>query len=194
MTDYLNPHRIYPDCPSRRIDNPPGNDSIRQGGGVARQTAEQFLNSLRHLEYEVSAMETTRARLMDQRQDILDRANSTAALNGVCVQHPLQSKTESLGLELAGLPTPEELVRKLNRLQDRVNKRIDTLVDKKEQAQVVIERIPDARERALLTFRYINNLKWSSVADLMGYTINWVVNDLKPRAIDSYERADKTTT
>ena len=31
MTDYLNPHRIYPDCPSRRIDNPPGNDSIRQG-------------------------------------------------------------------------------------------------------------------------------------------------------------------
>lgn len=29
MTDYLNPHRIYPDCPSQRIDNPPGNDSIR---------------------------------------------------------------------------------------------------------------------------------------------------------------------
>lgn len=31
MTDYLNPNRIYPDCPSRRIDNPPGNDSIRKG-------------------------------------------------------------------------------------------------------------------------------------------------------------------
>ena len=31
MTDYLNLHRIYPDCPSRRIDNPPGFDSIRQG-------------------------------------------------------------------------------------------------------------------------------------------------------------------
>ena len=29
MTDYLNPHRIYPDCSSRRIDNPPGFDSIR---------------------------------------------------------------------------------------------------------------------------------------------------------------------
>ena len=29
MTDYLNPHRIYPDNPSRRIDNPPGFDSIR---------------------------------------------------------------------------------------------------------------------------------------------------------------------
>jgi hypothetical protein len=31
MTDYLNPNRIYPDCPLRRIDNPPGFDSIRQG-------------------------------------------------------------------------------------------------------------------------------------------------------------------
>jgi hypothetical protein len=29
MTDYLNPHRIYPDCPTRRIDNPPGFDSVR---------------------------------------------------------------------------------------------------------------------------------------------------------------------
>ena len=29
MTDHLNPHRIYPDCPPRRIDNPPGFDSIR---------------------------------------------------------------------------------------------------------------------------------------------------------------------
>ena len=28
-TDYLNPHRIYPDNPSQRIDNPPGFDSIR---------------------------------------------------------------------------------------------------------------------------------------------------------------------
>ena len=26
MTDYLNPHRIYPDCPSRRIDNPRGSE------------------------------------------------------------------------------------------------------------------------------------------------------------------------
>jgi len=157
-------------------------------------TAEDFLNSIRHLDYEITALDHTRTRLMDQRQDILDRAMSNAALTGVCVQHSAGSKTETLGVQLADMITPEELVRKLNRLQDRVNKRIDTLVDKKEQAQVVIERISDARYRALLTYRYINNLKWSSVADLMGYTINWVVNDLKPRAIDAYERADKTTT
>jgi len=157
-------------------------------------TAEDFLNSIRHLDNEIKALDHTRTRLMDQRQDILDRAMSNAALTGVCVQHSAGSKTETLGVQLADMITPEELVRKLNRLQDRVNKRIDTLVDKKEQAQVVIERISDARYRALLTYRYINNLKWSSVADLMGYTINWVVNDLKPRAIDAYERADKTTT
>ena len=32
MTDYLNPDKIYPDDTSRRIDNPPGFDSVRQGG------------------------------------------------------------------------------------------------------------------------------------------------------------------
>jgi len=157
-------------------------------------TAEDFLNSIRHLDYEITALDHTRTRLEGQRQDILDRAMSNAALTGVCVQHSTGSKTETLGVQLADMITPEELVRKLNRLQDRVNKRIDTLVDKKTRAQIIIERIPDARYRALLTLRYINNLKWSSVADLMGYTINWVVNDLKPRAIDAYERADKTTT
>jgi len=157
-------------------------------------TGEQFLNSIRNLDYEITALDHTRTRLEGQRQDILDRAMSNAALTGVCVQHSAGSKTEALGVQLADLITPEQLVTKLNRLQARVNKRIDTLVNKKEQAQAVIERIPDARYRALLTLRYINNLKWSSVADLMGYTINWVVNDLKPRAIDAYEQADKTTT
>ena len=29
MTDYLNPHKIYPDDISRRIDIPPGFDSDR---------------------------------------------------------------------------------------------------------------------------------------------------------------------
>ena len=30
MTDYLNPHRIYPDDISRRIDIAPGFDSVRE--------------------------------------------------------------------------------------------------------------------------------------------------------------------
>ena len=29
MTDYLNPHKLYPDNISRRIDIPPGFDSVR---------------------------------------------------------------------------------------------------------------------------------------------------------------------
>ena len=157
-------------------------------------TTEQYLNSLRHMDYEINSLMTTHSRLMDQRQDILDRAYATAEISAVCVQHTPQNKTEALGLELAGLPAPEELVTKLNRLQARINGRIDTLVDKKARAQIIIERIPDARHRALLTYRYINNLKWSSVADLMGYTIGWVVNDLKIEAIGAYDLASKVTT
>ena len=33
MTDYLNPDKIYPDDISRRIDTPPGFDSVRTPGG-----------------------------------------------------------------------------------------------------------------------------------------------------------------
>ena len=47
MTDYLNPNRIYPYCPSRRIDNPPGFDSIRQGRGMNRQEAAEVLTALK---------------------------------------------------------------------------------------------------------------------------------------------------
>ena len=32
MTDYLNPDKLYPDDISRRIDTPPGFDSIRPEG------------------------------------------------------------------------------------------------------------------------------------------------------------------
>ena len=41
MTDYLNPHRIYPDCPSRRIDIPPGNDSVRASTGFQRDGGDK---------------------------------------------------------------------------------------------------------------------------------------------------------
>lgn len=35
MTDYLNPDKIYPDDISRRIDTPPGFDSVREGKAKA---------------------------------------------------------------------------------------------------------------------------------------------------------------
>lgn len=48
MTDHLNPHRVYPDNPSRRIDNPPGPDSIRSTytGDLSDASIVQILTGL----------------------------------------------------------------------------------------------------------------------------------------------------
>jgi hypothetical protein len=56
-----------------------------------------------------------------------------------------------------------------------------------------IDRIPEAQYRSLLIFRYINSLRWSTVADLMGYTQNWIESDLKRKAVEAFEAAEKTT-
>ena len=44
MTDYLNPHRIYPDDISRRIDIPPGFDSVRPAVKESLTTGCEYCN------------------------------------------------------------------------------------------------------------------------------------------------------
>ena len=158
-------------------------------------TAEQYLNSIRCLDLAINAMDRQRVRIAGRRQDLLDQAESLgAALTGVCVQHPVGSKTESLGVQLADLITDEQVAAKLNAYQQRINKKIDELIDKKQHAQDVIDRVQDARYKALLTLRYINSYRWGTVADLMGYNEHYVRMELKTQAVDAYERESERTT
>ena len=153
-------------------------------------TGEQFLNSIRYLDNEINALDYERGRVMDQRQALLDAAQTWGGLTGVCVQHSPGSRTESIGIALASLITPEQVARKINAYQERLNRKIDALVDKKNRALTTIDRVADPQCRTLLTLRYISNYKWATVADLMGYTINWIMNDLKRRAIEAFEKAE----
>lgn len=169
-------------------------------------TGEQFLNKIRGLTYEIraldlqiDALDRDRYQTMNRRQYLLEKAASTgAALNGVCVRHPLGSKTENIGIELADLMTPEQVAEKINHYVRQINQKIDELVDKKrelmalkDKAQQIIGCIPDARYRSLLIHRYINNLQWNSVADIMGYTQNWVEVKLARKSIEAFEAAQK---
>ena len=123
-------------------------------------TGEQFLNSLRYLDMEITALDTSRWKMESRRRDLLEQAESFGAnLQGVRVQHALSSKTEDIGVQLADLITPQELSRKLEAYQQMINQRIDMLVDLKRQATDLINRLPDARHRAVLTYRYLDNLK-----------------------------------
>ena len=155
-------------------------------------SGERFLESIRHLDREIAALDHERVRLSSCRQDILDKARSLSGpLDGVRVQHGPSNRTEAIGLELASVPDVETLVRKLNDYQDRVNCRIDELVDRKQKAMDIIERIPDARYRALLIHRFLSNLRWSTIANMMGYTDAYVRLSLKDEAVGEFERAWK---
>lgn len=153
------------------------------------------MNSIRHLDNEINALDLERCRWMDRRQDLLDSAESHSAITGVVVQHAVSSRTESIGIQLADMITPEQVAERINKLQARINRKIDKLVDRKEKAMAVIDRIECTTYRALLLYRYINCLKWETIADLMGYTENWVKIDLRQQAIEAFDKAwNKTTT
>ena len=155
-------------------------------------SGERFLESIRNLDQEITALDHERVRLSGCRQDILDKARSlSGSPDGVRVQHGPSNRTEEIGLELASVPDVESLVRKLNAYQHRINCRIDELVDRKQKAMGIIERIPDARYRALLIHRFLSNLRWSTIANLMGYTNAYVRLSLKDEAVGEFERAWK---
>ena len=151
-------------------------------------TGEQFLNSIRFLDNEIAALDYERVRVMDRRQELLDAAESWGGLSGVVVQHSPGSKTENLGLQLAALITPEQVAAKINAYQERINKKIDKLVDKKQRAMDTIDRIPEAQYRTLLTLRYIGNYKWPTIADLMGYNEHYVRVDMRRLALPAFEK------
>lgn len=152
-------------------------------------TAEDFLNSIRHLDNEINALDLERCRWMDKRQDLLESAERHGGLTGVVVQHAIGSRTESIGIQLADMITPEQVAERINKLQARINRKIDKLVDRKEKAMAVIDRIECTTHRALLLYRYINGLQWATVADLMSYEPGYVRDDLKLAALASFEEA-----
>ena len=153
-------------------------------------TTEQFLNSLRFIDNEIHSLEIERTRISDQRQAILDLAESWGGLSGVCVQNTPGSKTESLGIRLA-LVDDDLATQRAKQYAERIRRKWAELLDRKLTALQIIENIQDAKFRTLITLRYLNNLKWSSVADMMGYTEDWVQFKLRRQVIDAFEQAAK---
>jgi len=150
-------------------------------------SGEQFLNSIRHLDIEINALDHERVRMMDMRQELLDAAYPSTGLAGVCVQTTPGSKTESIGIQLASLITPQQVAERINRYQERINRAIDRLVERKERALSLIDQMEDGTHRTLITLRYLCGYRWDTVADLMCYDPSYVRDDLKQAAITAFE-------
>lgn len=67
-------------------------------------------------------------------------------------------------------PTEAPFIRALEKvwkLEERINAEIDRLVDLKAQMRGVIEAVSDPDERMVLRYRYIHNMTWEKIGDVL---------------------------
>lgn len=67
-----------------------------------------------------------------------------------------------------------ETIVKIMSLEDDINARIDELVDMKQEAFTMINRIPDLDQQNILIGRYIQLKKWEVLAAEFDYTTQWL--------------------
>ena len=67
-----------------------------------------------------------------------------------------------------------ETIVKIMSLEDDINARFDELVDMKQEAFTMINRIPDLDQQNILIGRYIQLKKWEDIALELNFSIQWV--------------------
>ena len=70
--------------------------------------------------------------------------------------------------------TLEETVAKIVDLEADINRRIEELVDMKQEAFTMISRIPDLDQQNILIGRYIQLKKWEDISEELNYSMQWV--------------------
>lgn len=122
--------------------------------------------------------------LSQQAKDFLNQISRLDALinrllNTVATE---RSRLTSIGCELkqdkvqtsGPKNTLEETVAKIVDLEADINRRIDELVDMKQEAFTMINRIPDLDQQNILIGRYIQLKKWEDIAFDLNFSISQV--------------------
>lgn len=81
-----------------------------------------------------------------------------------------------------------DCVVKIAELRNRINERIDSFVDYKEEVKNVLYKACDADCISLLYKRYFLYKKWEEIAVEMNYTYKWVSGGLHQRALSQVQR------
>ena len=85
--------------------------------------------------------------------------------------------------------TLEETVARIVDLEADINRRIDELVDMKQEAFTVINRIPDLDQQNILIGRYIQLKKWEDIALELKFSIHWVY-ELRGKGLLAFSQAN----
>ena len=112
------------------------------------------LRQLRHLKSEI--------RLLKQQIDNLESEIVTDRVRGSDVEHPYIEKTYII----RGLAYDRRV--KIKRLKEKLQRRVDDLIDLVVEINEYIETIDDSLIRQIITLRYVNGLTWDQVAAHVG--------------------------
>nr|DAZ77483.1 MAG TPA: Protein of unknown function (DUF1492) [Caudoviricetes sp.] len=85
------------------------------------------------------------------------------------------------------LATLDEIVDKLDSQIEKVNATWDELIDKRNQAKALINKVEDESGRCVLYRYYILIQSWEQIAVEMNYTIRWVYK-LHGKALQDLEK------
>lgn len=92
------------------------------------------------------------------------------------------AKLEKVTASYSGMPHGSETsdkmtgpVAKILELKNKINDTIDLHIDMKRKIENAIAKVPSAKLRVLLRYRYIDGLRWEQVERKMGYEHSQIV-------------------
>ncbi|HCC00450.1 MAG TPA: hypothetical protein DEP42_04440 [Ruminococcaceae bacterium] len=121
-------------------------------------TAKEFLNQ--YLEADRSV--DNKLKEITQLRELATKTTSALSSNG---SHAQNSKPDKLA----------DICAKIVDAENEVDKRIDMLLEIKQQVLSVIDGVRDARYREVLERRYIHGQKWERIATDMHFDYRWVL-------------------
>lgn len=137
-----------------------GKETQKEGDNV---NAKEFLQQYLDVDREINAK-------LDQIHHYRDMAiKTTQVLTPDRVQTSVVNKTEII-------------VQKIVDLEREVDADVDRLLVIKRQVEAVIASVPDSKQRAVLSRRYINGQTWEKIAVALDISYQWVC-ELHGRAL-----------
>lgn len=116
---------------------------------------KEQLKQLRYLKNEID--------ILKEQITNLDYTIATDSVRGSDNEFPYTERSFTItGIDY------EDYNRKMRRLQRKLNRRIDELVDLVEETCEYIDNIDDSLIRQIITLRYVNGLSWNQVAMSIG--------------------------
>ncbi len=115
---------------------------------------------------------------MDERSELQhiydqdERINAVIRRRELLLQEICSIRTTGMGCRVQGSRDPhgsiEAAMERVDRLSQYIDQEIDLLVDRKAEMRERLARLPQAKHRMVLEYRYLRHESWDRVAERMG--------------------------